>query len=73
MRWFRILVVIFALTVMAAGGGAVWLYRVLWGSSSPRPVALEIEAGTNARQILEDLHQHDLLPRLFILFERTVW
>jgi len=43
----------------------------MWGVRSQHPVALEIEAGIPARDILRQLHEHDLVPstvaaRLFL-------
>jgi len=59
MRW--VLLPVAAALAFATGCG-LWLHHMLWGTRTPAPVALEIEAGSPARRIIEQFHEHGLVP-----------
>jgi UPF0755 protein len=48
--------------VLLAGGAGAWFHRSLWGVRSTAVVALEIERGRSAREILDQLHDEGLIP-----------
>jgi UPF0755 protein len=48
--------------LVVAAGTAVWLQWSLWGARSDRAKDIEIEPGSSARQILDQLHEAGLLP-----------
>ncbi len=58
-RWVLLLV---AAALIAAAGSGARLHYVLWGTRTQDPVSLEIEAGSSARHIIEQFHEHGLVP-----------
>lgn len=62
MRFVRLAMVAAVLTLVSATAGALWLHHNLWGHRSAVPVELEIASGTPALKIIEELHDHQLLP-----------
>ncbi len=59
LRWALLLV---AAALIAAAGSGLWLHHMLWGTRSEASVSLEIEAGSPARRIIEQFHDHGLVP-----------
>jgi UPF0755 protein len=47
---------------MTAAGGGLWLHHNLWGSRTQGQVSVEIAAGSPARRIVDELHNHGLVP-----------
>ena len=58
----RLLLVFAALTLSAAALAAVTGYHTLWRRLDNPPVSLEVEPGATARQVLDELADHALLP-----------
>jgi len=58
----RVLLLLMCGALMAATASGLWLRHNLLGTRSQMPVSLEIAPGTSARQIIEELHDHDLVP-----------
>ncbi len=59
MRW---VLVFLAATLVAAAVCGLWLHHNLWGSRTQAQAALEIAAGSPAHRIIDELHDHGLVP-----------
>jgi len=58
-RWALLL---FAAVLLLAAGCGLWLHHMLWGTRTQVPVSIEIAAGSPARRIIEQFHDHGLVP-----------
>lgn len=62
MRWVLLLV---GAALASAIGCGLWLHHMLWGTRTQAPLSLEITAGSPARFIIEQFHEHGLVPSPF--------
>lgn len=59
MRWVLLLV---AAALVSAASCGLWLHHNLWGTRTQATLSLEIAPGSPARRIIEQFHDHGLVP-----------
>jgi len=62
MRWYVSLLLVLVVTAGAVGGAAAWGWRQLYGGGIAEAAELNIPPGLAGWQVLELLHERDLLP-----------
>jgi UPF0755 protein len=60
--WVRWVLVSLATLFVSAAVCGLWLHHNLWGTRTREQVALEIAPGSPARRIVDELHDHGLVP-----------
>ena len=58
-RWVLLLA---TAALASAAGCGLWFHHMLWGTRTEAPLSLEIAAGSTARLIIEQFHEHGLVP-----------